>query len=415
MSLSTHALREKRGLAQDKMKAITKSDNFDDGKRKEFDECETEVRNLNADIRRMELVEKAERLEQAEPIEGRGHDLSDLERRFNVGKAIFEHVNGQLTGVEAEYHAERRSGRKDSLSIPVSAVLGERRALTKTTPAGGPGSNLVQTSLGPYIDALRPVLAVEAMGATILPGLTDNIDLPRLKASGTAGWVAEHTDGTVTDPQFDKVAMSPKTVTAQYEVSRRMLLQAANLDPILRGDLGYLLAQAIDGAAIAGGGANQPSGILANANVSVLSLGANGAAMTVDTAADLMGLVDDANAFGNLGFLTNSKVKKAAAKLKDLQSRPYGLAEVFKQSPLTFTNQVPSNLVKGTSGAVCSAIIFGVWSDLVVAYWSSIDIVVNPYADSVAKKGGAFIHAFLDADIGIRQPLSFAVAKDVLA
>ena len=194
-----------------------------------------------------------------------------------------------------------------------------------------------------------------------------------------------------------------------------MLLQAANLDPILRGDLGYLLAQAIDGAAIAGGGANQPSGILANANVSVLSLGANGAAMTVDTAADLMGLVDDANAFGNLGFLTNSKVKKAAAKLKDLQSRPYGLAEVFKQSPLTFTNQVPSNLVKGTSGAVCSAIIYGVWSDLVVAYWSSIDIVVNPYADSVAKKGGAFIHAFLDADIGIRQPLSFAVAKDVLA
>ncbi len=193
------------------------------------------------------------------------------------------------------------------------------------------------------------------MGATILPGLTDNIDLPRLKASGTAGWGAEHTDATGSDPQFDKVSMSPKTVTALYEVSRRMLLQAANLDPILRGDLGYHLAQGLDGAAIAGGGANQPAGILANANVNVLSLGANGAAMTVDTAADLMGLVDDANAFGNLGFLTNSKVKKAAGKLKDLQSRPYGLAEVFKQSLLTFRNQVPWNLIKGTSGAVCSA------------------------------------------------------------
>ncbi len=160
MSLSTHALREESGLKQDQMKAIMGKPALDDNDRKTFDDLETEVRNLNADSRRMELVEKAERLEQAEPLKGRGSDLSDLQRRFNVGKAISEHVNGQLTGVEREYHDERRSGRKDSLSIPVSAVLGERRALTKTTPAGGPGSNLVQTSLGPYIDALRPVLAV---------------------------------------------------------------------------------------------------------------------------------------------------------------------------------------------------------------------------------------------------------------
>ena len=94
MTLSTHALREKRGLKQDQMKSIMAKPSLDDGDRKTFDECETEVRNLNADIRRMELVEKAERLEHADPVEGRGHDLSDLERRFNVGKAISEHVNG---------------------------------------------------------------------------------------------------------------------------------------------------------------------------------------------------------------------------------------------------------------------------------------------------------------------------------
>jgi HK97 family phage major capsid protein len=416
MSLSTHALREKRTQKQEQMKAIMNKPTLDDNDRKTFDECETEVRNLNADIRRMSLVEQSERHAEADPIDGNDHgDISQLEQRFNVGKALSEHMNGKLTGVEAEYAQERRSGRKDALTIPVSSVLGERRALTTTTPGAGPGGNLVQTSLGPYIDRLRPQLAVENMGATILPGLTDNLDLPRLKSSGSAGWVAEHTDATATDAQFEKVSMSPRTVTALYEVSRKMMLQAANLDPILRADLGYLLAQAIDGAAIQGGGANQPTGILANPNVSVLALAANGAAMTVDTAADLMGLVDDANAFGNLGFLTNSKVKKAAIKLKDAQSRPYGQAEVFKESRVTFTNQVPSNLVKGTSGPVCSAILYGVWSDLVVGYWSSVDIIVNPYADSVSKKGGALIHAFLDADVAIRQPLSFAVAKDVLA
>lgn len=415
MTLSTIALKEKRTAKQDEMKAIMAKPDLSNEDRQRFDAIETEVRGINADIRRVSLIEEAERHAEADPVEGRSIGIADLERRYSVGKALAEHMDGKLTGIEAEYAAERRSGRKDAISVPVSVLLGERRALTTTTPAGGPGSNLVQTSLGPFIDRLRPVLAVESMGATVLPGLTDNLDLPRLKASGSAGWVAEHGAATGSDAQFDKVSLAPKTVTAMYEVSRRMMLQAANLEPILRGDLGYLLAQAIDGAAIQGGGANQPTGIIANANVQVLPLGTNGAAMTVDTAADLMGLVDDANAFGNVGFLSNSKVKKAAAKLKDSQNRPYGQAEVFKQTPVVFSNQVPSNLVKGTSGAVCSAILYGVWSDLVIAYWSSVDIVINPYADSVAAKGGALLHAFLDTDVAIRQPLSFAVAKDVLA
>jgi HK97 family phage major capsid protein len=414
MSLSKVALQEQRGKKQDEMKAIMGKPALDDNDRKRFDELETEVRNLNSDIRRVGLVEQAERVEHAEPVEGRGNELFDLERRFNVGKATAEFAAGKLTGVEAEYNQEKRSSRS-GFTAPVSAFLGERRAITTMQPAAGPGGNLVQTSLGPFIDRLRPTLAVEAMGATVLSGLTDSLELPRLKASGTASWNGEHTNATGSDPQFDKVPMGPKTVSAQYEVSRRMLLQATQLDAILRGDLGYLLAQALDGASIQGGGANQPVGILGNANVQVLSLGTNGAAMTVDTAADLMGLIDDANAFGNIGFLTNSKVKKAAIKLKDTQNRPYGQSEVFKQSPVTFTNQVPSNLVKGTSGSVCSAILYGVWSDLVIGYWSSVDIVVNPYADSVASKGGALMHAFLDADVAIRQPMSFAVAKDVLA
>lgn len=414
MTLSTHALKEKRATKQDEMKAIMAKADIGNEDRTRFDSLEAEVRSINADLKRTAILEEAERHEHADPVEGRG-DLRDLESRFNLGKALSEHLSGKLSGVEAEFGAEKRSGRKDALAVPVSILLGERRALTTAAPGAGPGSNLIQTSLGPMIDRLRPLLAVESLGATVLPGLTDLLDLPRHKASGSAGWVAEHGAATGTDPQFDKVSLAPKTVTAMYEVSRRMLLQAANLEPILRADLGYLLAQAVDSAAIKGGGSNEPSGILANGSVGVVALGTNGAAMTVDTAADVMGLIDEANSFGSTGFLTNSKVKKMAMKLKDGQSRPYGLAEVFKQSPVVFSNQVPNTLVKGTSGAVCSAILYGVWSDLVIAYWSAVDIVINPYADSVAAKGGALIHAFLDADIAIRHPESFSVVKDILA
>ncbi len=413
MTLSTHALKEKRGAKQDEMKALMSKPDINNDDRTRFDALEAEVRAINSDIKRASIMEEAERHEHADPVDG-GHDLADLERRFNLGKALSEHLAGKLTGAEAEFAAERRSGRKDALAVPVSILLGERRALTTTAPVGGPGSNLVQTSLGPMIDKLRPVLAVESLGATVLPGLTGDLDLPRIKTSGSAGWVAEHGAATGSDMEFDKVSLAPKTVTAMYEISRRMMLQAANLDSILRADLGYLLAQAIDSAAIKGGGSNEPSGIIANGSVGVVALGTNGAAITVDTAADMIGLIDDANAFGATGFLTNSKIRKAAMKQKDGEGRPYGISEVFKQAPVVFSNQVPSNLTKG-SGTNLSAILYGVWSDLVIAYWSSVDIIVNPYADSVAAKGGALIHAFLDADVAIRHPESFAVVKDAIA
>jgi HK97 family phage major capsid protein len=246
-----------------------------------------------------------------------------------------------------------------------------------------------------------------------LRGLTGNLDLPRVKASGTAGWVAEHGAAARSDGQFDKVSLAPKTVAAEYEISRRMMLQATALETILRNDLGYLLAQALDGAAIKGGGANEPVGIIGTAAVPIVALGANGAAITIDTAADLIGAVFDANSVGS-GFLTNSKVQKAAMKLKDSQLRPFGVQAVFQNQPVAFSNQVPSNITKG-SGTNLSAILYGNWADLVVAYWSAVDIVINPYHSDVASKGGALIHAFLDADVALRHPESFAVVKDAVA
>ena len=117
--------------------------------------------------KRAAILEEAERYEHADPVDGRGADLRDLESRFNIGKALSEHMVGKLTGAEAEFAAEKRSGRKDALAVPVTILLGERRALTTAAPGGGPGSNLVQTSRGPMVDRLRPLLAVETLGATV--------------------------------------------------------------------------------------------------------------------------------------------------------------------------------------------------------------------------------------------------------
>ena len=128
----------------------------------------------------------------------------------------------------------------------------------------------------------------------------------------------------------------------------------------------------------------------------------------------MIGAIDGVDGAAARGFLTNTKIKKFAAKLKDAQGRMYAQSEIFRNEPVTFSNQVPSNLTKGT-GTALSAILYGVWADLIIGYWSAVDILANPYADSVSSKGSMLLHAFLDADVGLRHPENFAVVKDAIA
>lgn len=58
------------------------------------------------------------------------------------------------------------------------------------------------------------------------------------------------------------------------------------------------------------------------------------------------------------------------------------------------------------------ALIYGQWSELVIGYWSGVDILANPYHSDVASKGGLLLHAFLDADVAVREPRAFVKAEN---
>lgn len=409
-------LREQRGLKVDAIRAIhakaaTENRDLTDTEQAAFDTGKTEVERLEREIRNHEFLADAERRAEAEPVGERHNDMADIEVRFSPAKALAEYVeNGRLTGAEAEWAAEHRSGRQGAIAMPVSAFMGETRALLTTSPAAGPGGNLVPTQQGALIDRVRPTLVTESLGATVLRGLTGNLDLPRVKDSGQAFWVPEHGNVTRSDMKFDKVSMGPKTVGAEYEVSRRMLLQATALEPILRADIAFLLRQALDAAAIQGGGTNEPVGILATPGLNVLPLGTNGGVLSIDTAADMIAAIDD-DADGNRGFLITKAIRTAALKMKDGQGQPYGLPTVFSNEPVRVSKALPSNLTKGT-GTNLSAAIYGTWSDLIIGYWSSVDLVPNPYHQDVASKGGLLLHAFLDADVATRHVENFVAVKD---
>lgn len=378
--------------------------------RKRFDVLEGEVRGLNARLTDAEKLSEFERLETRGEIVSGDQSAHKSLATYSLAKALVESRSGNLTGVEAEWHQELSRDRTEVRGVMVPTdILGlgaENRALTTTTPGAGPGSSLIGTDIAAMSDRRRPALKTEAMGATVMRGLTGNMDLPRLIGSGNAGWVAEHTDAARSDATLAKKSMGPKTVAAEYEVSRRMLLQSNQaLDPILRRDLAYLLAQKLDSAGIHGGGANEPTGVLADAEVTAI---VESSIDITDTTADLISSLELDDVTGTRAFLTNPQVLGLVRKRKDTDGHVIPSSEIFHGERVETSTQVPSDIGDANDK---SALIYGEWASLFIGYWSGIDLLMNPYHSDVASKGGALLHAFLDCDVVVRHPEAFRYAE----
>lgn len=298
----------------------------------------------------------------------------------------------------------------------IPSEVQKRDLVVGTSTAGG---NLVATDLlsGSFIDALRNAMVIDRMGARMLTGLVGNIAIPKQTGAATAYWVAESGAPTESQLAIGQVTMSPKTVGAYTDISRRLLLQSSmDVEGMVQTDLATVLGLAIQAAAINGSGtSNQPSGILTRVTASVAG-GTDGAAPTWANIIELETDVSVANAdIGTLGYLTNAKVR---GKLKGTSkvSGQNGFIWEGGDTPLNgyqagVTNSVPSNLTKG-DGTNLSPIIFGNFADLVIGMWGSLDLMVDPYTNSTS--GTVRVVALQDVDIALRNVESFATMVDAI-
>lgn len=301
-------------------------------------------------------------------------------------------------------------------------MYAQRDLVAGTATAGG---NVVATDLlgASFIDLLRNAMILDSMGITWLRDLNGNIAIPSQTGGATGYWVAENAAPTESQQTVGQVVMTPKTVGAFTDFSRRLLLQSSiDVEAFVRADLAATLGQMIQSAAINGSGAsNQPLGILNASGIGAVAGGTNGAAPTYDHMVDLESAVANANAdAGNLAYLTNTKVRGKLRKTQEFagtNGRPVwtsagrGEGEVLGYRAVT-TNSVPSNLTKGTSSGVCSALIFGNWSELIIGMWGGLDIMLDPYTGSTA--GTKRVVALQDVDVALRRAASFAVMADAL-
>jgi HK97 family phage major capsid protein len=219
--------------------------------------------------------------------------------------------------------------------------------------------------------------------------------------------VAEDTGLSFTDPTFAKVQMTPKHAGCLTEFSRNMLLQPSkDIESLIREDFAAVLARAVDSVAINGGGANEPDGILQTS-------GLDTTVSDADTWAEILSLIEICeleNAEGG-AFLTDPSVVRLYRSIAKVSSTD---SVMIMQSPTELAGYplASTNLVPFASSST-HKLIFGNFADVLLGYWSELDILVNPYESSAYAKGNVQVRGMLTCDVAIRHIESFAASINI--
>lgn len=423
--------------------AIKESRDFTADERSQVDAVRAEITDLNNKIAVIETRDAFQPAGIEDRDGGRlGPDLPDTDdekRPYSLLRALHLSLEsrGRYDGLEGEIHQELNKNRTSMGLEPARGILVpmslhsrrlakkmgfETRDLTTSTAAGG-----IANILGvPMIDLLRNKMVMKGLGAAVLSGLIGGtFSLPKQTSAAQAFHTPEAVAAAITNMTLGQVTWSPRTLTALTAMTRKTLLQTSlDVEAEARKDLTAVMAIEFDRVGINGSGQdNQPLGIMQDPDVPTISIGTNGGTIDWPTTVGLETQVATSNAdFGNLAYLTSNKgrgVMKKTLKFPSSASAvtlwekgiAYGEGEVNSYRAVA-TNQVPSNIAKG-SGTNLTSLIFGNFASATYGLWSGVDTLVDPYSRGAA--GSILIYMFQDYDFQMRWEQSFAKCVDMLS
>lgn len=328
-------------------------------------------------------------------------------RQFSFLKAINAMANPQdkraweAAAFEREVSeaAVKTYGRAaQGIFVPNDVIFGKRDLTVGTANAGGytVATDLMADS---FIEMLRNRSVVQRAGATVMNGLVGNVAIPKQSAGATAYWVAESGAPTESQQTLAQVTMSPKTVGAYTDFSRKLMLQSSiDIESFVRRDLAQVIALAIDAAALYGTGSNnQPTGIKLTSGVNTKDFAA-----TTPTFAELVAMESELAAdnadIGTMSYLFNP-AQRGALKTTEKSSTSTGQ---FVWEP---GNTVNGYRTEVSNQVTAGDVFFGNFADLLIGFWSGLDLTVDPYSNSTS--GTVRVVALQDVDIALRNAVSF--------
>lgn len=316
-------------------------------------------------------------------------------------------INSQIpnSGVKADFEMEcHKAALKNALTnrgfqIPVDVQLAGRRDMTIGTAADG--GNLKPTDHMSWVELLRNQLVASALGVREMAGLRGDIQIPTQTGASTGYWLGEADSITESTASIGQITLSPKTFGAAVDFSRLLTLQSVPaVENIVRQDLIAVSARMIDAALFHGTGANdQPRGL----QYSSVTSQSFASSWTFSGSVDLERIVMNQNYSSDAFKYVTTPSLWATLKARDRGS-DLGVyvndGSTTNGYPFLKTNNVNSGYV-----------FFGDFSQVMLGMWGNLDMLVNPYIESL--KGNIRVQVFQSIDFALRYSEAFSYGYSV--
>lgn len=319
------------------------------------------------------------------------------EKRFSLIDAINDVANNRsLDSVASKVNELGTSEMRASglsfggqIQIPMTELRGN-------VTVAAEGEDVVATDLFDIVGPLRAQNVLMQAGAKFLTGLVGDVQIPIMSATNV-NWAEETAAASDGAGTFSNVTLSPKRLTAYVNISKQLLNQnSVDVDNMIRQDIIRAISSKLESTILgnAAGSTTQPAGIFYNVTPTKVT-GMAGIA-------EVEGVVEDANVYGDLMWVINPKFK---ADLRTMAKGSNIAQSLYENGEIDGTGALSTGNVGEKLG------VYGDFSQLAIGQWGAIDLTVDPYTQAKNGMIVLVVNAYFDAKVVRPEAFGFATTN----
>lgn len=413
----------------DAIRNLGKSNNIDDRVVTDWIRSGASFKQISDDM--LEIIERRGR-DNPQPASRLGMSNQETQR-YSVVRAILATLSGKWDKAGLELEASRAVSEKigrpledNRFFVPFEFMsrgfgLDPHRAARDhsfrmkswelarrdlTAGGSGSGAELVNTQNVSFIELLYARSVALRMGTRRLSGLVGNVTIPRLTAGASVTWLANEASSISESTQtLDQVSLSPKNVGGYTEISRQLMMQSQPAaESIVTDDIARSIGGAADDAILEGSGASgQPTGIKGTSGIGAVTGTSLAYAGIIEFQTDVAAANVSPVAGGYVTTATVAADMMQTVKFSGTAS-PVWVGNVWDGEMAGFPAMTSSQVA-------AASMLFGDWSESILAEWGVLEIEVNPYANFQAGIVG--VRGMYSMDVGVRHPGAFSLATSI--
>lgn len=360
--------------------------NFNPEELEEFNSIKDQINIINTELRQLE--------KEYSSVTNTIKTQKKMEKNFSLIKAIRSVANNKALDslesavVEAGASEMRKAGLNYVGQIQLPST--ETRAITVTAE----GEDVVATDLMDLVKPLHAKNVLVQAGAKFVTGLVGDLQYPVMSAVNTT-WEGETASAKNGSPAFSNVKLSPKRLTCIVPISKQFIIQdSVGAENAIREEIINAINAKLEATILgsAAGSTTQPQGLFYSTEA--LPTVADFASLTAIEAG-----VEEANVYGDMKYIVSPKAKAA---LRNMAKSTKSTQLVYEGGEIDGTTALCTSNVSGKN------IIYGDFSNYIIAQWGNIDLTV----DNVTLAGEGQIRLVVNAyfDAKALRPEAFKVA-----